>query len=195
MVSSIIRLSLFSLILASTASAIAEIDLTPTLATRELDGIKLTQLHFRDDSRIVSYEPPTGWTYAGTSKTLRLRSAAQTDGEAFIEVCSSTLGRDSKGKEMDHLKEIAPALVPADAANINIISTERDPLQIDGHSTFVVTIEYSLFGQKFTTSVLFLPLEDCDVRFRVQSHSANFKQLSQEFQRSLYSWQWLLAKS
>jgi hypothetical protein len=192
MVSSVIRLSL---LLVSTASAIAQIDLTPKLATRELDGIKLRQLHFRDDSRIASYEPPTGWTYAGTSKTLKLRSAAQTDGEAFIEVCSSALGEDFKGKEMDHLREIAQALVPADAANINIISTERDPLQIDGRSTFAVTIEYSLFGQKFTTSVLFLPLENCELRFRVQSRSVNFKQLSQEFRRSLYSWQWLSAKS
>jgi hypothetical protein len=180
-----------ALLIVSAVSVFGGIDLMPTPSTYKLEGIKFPEILFHDGKKTISYDPPFGWTYNGTSTKCTLQPPGKAQAQASIELASSPKTRGFDEERIKQLKATAATLLPAGSENVEIASAELDPLQINGNSTFELTISYMFYGQPFKMSVLFLDVENSELRFRLQSQSSDFQELQKAFRRSLFSWQWL----
>jgi hypothetical protein len=78
----------------------------------------------------------------------------------------------------------------ANAQSVTLVSAEKNPLLINRHETFEVTIAYQIGGVEFERSVLFLNLPDTQLRFRVTANKRDFEKVHQAFRGSIFSWQW-----
>jgi hypothetical protein len=181
----------FALLLLSAGSALAQLDLNPTLATRELEGVRFTELVFQHGKDRITYEPPSGWSYRGSVTTLALTPPQRSQAEAVIK--AMPLSRPPvplTPERMTELRQRAISLVSTGAENVEVVSEEQSPTRIDGRETFEVVLGYVLHGQRFQSSALFLTLDDSEMIFRLQCHSSDFADLAKLFRGSLCSLQW-----
>jgi hypothetical protein len=81
--------------------------------------------------------------------------------------------------------------LPPDSNDVVLVRTERNPLMINQHETFEVTVAYQLYGERYQQSVLFLNLSDTQLTFRFMARKTDFEKLHQAFRGSLCSLQWL----
>lgn len=182
-----------ALLLASAGPLLAAIDLAPVASTRELEGIKFSQVLFRDGERKIAYEPPAGWSYGKDAAALFLHPPGKTLAEAMIDEVPRAPGASAE-EQMKQMREAALSFVPKGAEEVKV-ADQPGPLQIDGRDTVELTAEYKFFGQRFQLSVLFFDLPNSCLRFRVQSLTPDFEDVRKAFQRSLCTWQWLPLKT
>src|SRR5204863_6457778 len=55
----------------SVAVTLGEIDFTPILGYRTLEGVKFSQLLFHQNGQNITYEQPRGWSYSGDASRIR----------------------------------------------------------------------------------------------------------------------------
>jgi len=169
-------------------SARAELQLSPSIAEYELEGAKFKQLAFRDGDKNATYQPPRGWEYSGSATELILRPPGKTQAEARITRLSRT---EPAGFDDETLKKFTAniaALAPQGSSAVTIVSQEKNPLRISGKETFQLVLSYTLFGQVYNRSILFLNREHDQIRFQLVAREADFTQLQRAFQASLYTW-------
>lgn len=171
--------------------ATAGVDFTPGLGERTLEGIKFTELYFHENGRKISYEQPRGWTYTGDAS--RIRFLPPNVAQAFGEMAQAPLAAPQNFDETSTktLQEQVVRSVPPDSHDVAIVSAERNPLMINGHETFEVTVGYELYGQQYQRSVLFMNLPDTQLIFSFVARKSDFDRLHQAFRGSLCSLQWL----
>ncbi len=163
--------------------------LTPSLVEREGDGCKFKQLAFHDGETTITYLSPRGWTYSGSATQLTLRPPKTSQAEASI----TRVARSEPGRFDDEtLKKLvaeAVALVPKGSSNVTVESQEKNPLLINRKETFLIVLNYNLFGQAYNRSILFLNRGKEQIRFELVCRSADFKELQKAFLHSQYSWE------
>lgn len=169
--------------------ACAELDLTPTLSHYDLDGRKFRKLVFAESGKEVTYVPPKDWDYSGSAARLILHPPRKPQAEASItrSALPGMTAFDEQATKMlvgDALKS-----VPAESTNVTVTSQEKNAFLIAGKETFFVSLTYTLYGETYARSVLFLNRSSDQIRFQLITRSPDFKQLQAEFQRSLGSWQ------
>ncbi|PZR75147.1 MAG: hypothetical protein DLM73_06045 [Chthoniobacterales bacterium] len=169
-------------------SARADLQLTPKLVHYEFDGVKSELLAFSDDSKTVTYTPPRGWDYSGSSMKLILRPPVKTLAEA--SVTKSPLKPATIFDEETTKLLVAEALhsAPPGSTNITLTSQETNPFRIAGKDTFLVSFTYTLYGENYARSLLFLNRETDQIRFQLVCRATDFKDLQRQFQSSLCSW-------
>jgi hypothetical protein len=174
------------------ASARAELSLTPTISQYESDGVKTKVLAFpdgADGAKTVTYQAPRGWDYSGSAAQLTLRPPNKSQVEATItRIPLSEPGRFDDASLRKLVSE-AIALVPKGSENVSVVSQEKNPLLIEGKETFLITLGYTLFGQKFGRSILFLNREKEQIRSQLTCQEGDFKELHRVFLASQYTWQ------
>jgi len=171
------------------ASARANLNLTPKLSQYELDGVKFKQLAFSDGSQTVTYAPPRGWDYSGSSTQLTLRPPNTPQAEATITRVPLSQPGSFDDESLKKLVSEAAARVPKGSENISIVSQEKNPLMIQGKETFLITLSYTFYGQKYGRSILFLNRGNEQIRSQLTCHEADFNDLHGAFLRSQYTWQ------
>lgn len=172
-------------------SAGAAIDLTPVPAERVLDGIKFQQLIFQDNGRKIAYEQPRGWKFTASKGSIAFTPPDVTQAEAAIEQSVLEKPQNFDEPTMKLLQEQVLASLPASSEQPAVVGTEKNPVMINRHETFEVTVAYKIGGVDFERSVLFLNLPDAQVRFRVSARKQDFEKIHKAFRGSVYSWQWL----
>lgn len=172
------------------ASACASLDLTPVVGERVLDGIKFQQLSFRDNDRTITYEQPRGWNYRAEAGKLVFTPPNVTQAEAAIEQVPLPAPQTFDEETMKQLQDQVLHSAPPGSQKVELITAEKNPVMINRHETFEVTIAYQLGGIGFRRSVLFLNLPDTQVRFRVTSREGDFDKVHRAFRGSVFSWQW-----
>jgi hypothetical protein len=139
----------------------------------------------------VTYQSPAGWDYSGSSRQLTLRPP----GKPFAEATITRIPLDQPGKfDEDDLKRLVDetvARLPKGSENTKVVSQEKNPLMIQRKETFLITLTYTLYGQKFARSVLLLNRANEQIRSQLTCHEADFKDLHAAFMRSQYTWQHL----
>jgi hypothetical protein len=170
-------------------SARADLKLTPTVADYDLDGATLHQLVFPDGERRITYTPPKGWDYAGSSNRLLLHPPQALAAEAQISLIKLTKPKTFDEATMQGLSEEALALVPNKATNVSIVSQQKNILMIERKETFSLIIKYDFYGQPYLRSVMFLNRKNEQLRFELKCPSYLFPELQKAFQESQYSWQ------
>jgi len=178
------------LLTAIAASAWCGIDFTPGIGERVLEGIKFTELYFHENGRQISYEQPRGWTYTGDSS--RIRFIPPNVPQAFGEMAQAPLPTPQNFDEptIKLLQERVLQSVPADSRDVIVVGAEKNPLMINQHETFEVTVAYQLYGEHYRRSMLFMNLSDTQLMFSFVSRKTDFDKLHQAFRGSLCSLEW-----
>lgn len=181
-----LTIALVSLLCA--VAARADLDLSPRLSEYNLDGRKFRLLAFLESGQQVTYVPPRDWGYSGSSARLILHPPKKAQAEATVT--KSALGRMTVFNEETTKMLVAEALscVPPESTNVTLTSQEKNPLLIAGKETFLVTLSYTLYGETYGRSLLFLNRATDQIRFQFVSRAVDFKILQKEFQTSLCSW-------
>ena len=168
----------------------AAIDFTPITGERVLEGVVFKQLIFHENGRAITYEQPRGWTYSGDTNHIRFN--LPDIGQAQAEMVQSPLlgpqtFNDATAKL---LQNQVLASIPPGSQNATVISEEQNPVSINRQQTYAVIIGYSLSGQEYRLSVIFLNLPNTQVQFRVIARKQDFEEVNRLFRASLFSLQW-----
>lgn len=178
------------LLLLAAPRIFASIDFTPGHGERVLEGIKFPELYFHENGRKISYEQPRGWSYTGDSSRIRFIPSGVE--QAFGEMAQAPLSAPQNFDESTTkaLQERALQAVPADSQDVTLVSAEKNPLMINQHETFEVTIAYQLYGERYHRSMLFMNLSDTQLLFAFVARKSDFDKLHAAFRGSLCSLQW-----
>jgi len=155
-----------------------------------LDGIKFPELYFHENGRKISYEQPRGWTYNGDAS--RIRCMPSNVPQAFGEMAQAPLPAPQNFDEptMKLLQERVLQSLPRDSHDVKVLTVEKNPLMINQHETFEVTVGYQFYGEEYCRSMLFMNLPDTQLTFSFVARKGDFDNLHQAFRRSLCSLQW-----
>ena len=168
----------------------ADLQFDAKVADYELEGLKLKQLVFADGSgKKITYSPPIGWTWSGSATKLTLRPTRVPQAEGTITRVALSQPGAFDAENVKKLTESALASVPNDSTDVRIVSQEKNPLMIERKETFLVTMSYTFYGEKYGSSTLFLNRGTEQVRFQFVSRQSDFNELQRAFQGSQYSWQ------
>jgi hypothetical protein len=170
-------------------SACADLDLTPKPSQYELDGVKLKQLAFSDGSKVVTYTPPRGWDYSGSTAQLILQPPNKSQAQAKITKVALSQPASFNEETMKKLVQEVMASVPEGSTDVQLVSQEKNPLIIERKETFLVTLSYNFYGGAYGRSMLFLNRGNEQIRFQLTTRQADFKELQKAFLGSQYSWQ------
>ena len=173
------------------SSATGAIDFTPTPSERVLEGIKFPQLIFREEGREIVYGYPRGWTYSGSSSRIKFTPPGLTQAQAEIEQSPLPEPQTFDEPTTKALQQRVLASVPKGSENITVVSEQKNPVMVNGHETYEVTVGYKFYGQEFQLSVLYLNLPGNQLRFRVAAKKTDYEKVHGAFRRSILSFRGL----
>ncbi len=182
-------LTLFSSAAFFIASAHAELLLMPKVSEYKADGATFKHLEFSDDEKKVTYQSPRGWDYSGSATQLTLRPPNKPQAEATITRVPLSQPGSFDDESLKKLVSEAVALLPKGSENTSVVSQEKNPLMIQGKETFLITLSYTFYGQKYGRSILILNRVNEQIRSQLTCREADFKELHRAFLGSQYSWQ------
>lgn len=170
------------------AAAHAELQLTPKALEYKADGATFQHLEFSDGGKKVTYQCPRGWDYSGSATQLTLRPPNKTQAQATITRVPLSRPGSFDEESVKKLVSELVALMPKGSENISVVSQEKNLFMIQGNDTFLITLSYTFYGQKYGRSILYLNRGNEQMRFQLTCHEADFKELHQAFLRSQYTW-------
>lgn len=168
-------------------------NLSPFPTEFDGEGIKYTQLAFKDDERQVLYVPPRNWTWHGGPSQLRLTPPTiVTRADAIIEASPLAAAQPLDEKTIAVLRQQFMSTLPPGAQGVKIVSEEQSPLLLGGNiATVEFTASYQILGETFVRSTLFANLPETQLRFKLTGLKKDFDSLHRLFRASLISWQWV----
>jgi hypothetical protein len=184
------RIHAAALLAALLTSAQAGIDFTPASGERTLEGIVFKQLLFHQDGHTIAYEQPRGWTCTGDAAALKLTPPKVSQAQATVEQSPLSAPQGFDDATTKKLQQQVLASVPDEAHDVSVVSAEGNPLRINQHETYEVTILYNFYGEDYELSVLFANLPDTQLRFRTVARKPDFEKVQREFRASLFTLSW-----
>lgn len=154
-----------------------------------MDGVKVRQILFADNSRQVTYAPPRGWHYSGNGNHFSLQPDGSSDARADIDVVNMAQPQVFDESTMKRLCDEVMAAAPKGATQVAIVSQEKNPVMIERKETFLIVINYNYYGAPYARSVMFLNREKDQLRFQLTAPKWSFPQLQKAFLTSHFSWQ------
>src|ERR1700682_4859558 len=126
MVQSLTFLSLLGAL--SIASARADLHLAPKVCEARVDGAKAKFLVFSDESgKDITYGPPTGWEYSGSTSRFTLHPPKKTQAEGTISRISLNQPAVFDDETMKKLTAETLASVPEGSSNVTLVSQQKNP--------------------------------------------------------------------
>jgi len=150
-------------------TARAALDLSPLPTEFEGEGIKYTQLAFKDDKRHVVYVAPQNWTWRGGASQLRLTPPAPIfHADAVIETSPLPAPQPLDEKTVAVLRQQFIGMLPPGAQAVKMLSEEASPVLLAGNiQTFEFTATYQIYGDTYVRSALFANLPESQLRFKL----------------------------
>jgi hypothetical protein len=177
------------LLLLLTGSGRAELHFSFQIHETDLDGVKLRQLVFSDGGKTVSYGPPRGWQFFGEEDRLRLLPPAGQPGEAVVNRTKLVQPQTFDQATMKRLTDSVTAGLPGGATHVTVVSQEKNPILIEGKETYLVVINFELYGTPQARSVMFLNRESEQIQFQLTCPKSKFAELQKQFFGSQFTWQ------
>ncbi|MDQ2949144.1 MAG: hypothetical protein M3Y27_24935 [Acidobacteriota bacterium] len=169
-------------------TARAELQLSPRPFTYEIDGAKFSQVAFTDGDKEVTYVPPRGWECSGSGSQLRLRPKDKSEAEATVTRTALPQPMVFDEETIKSLTQQVMAALPSGSSNVQLVGQDLNPVLIDKKETLLVTMSYTLYGDTYGRSVMFMNRGKEQIRFQLVSRLADFKDLQSAFQQSHFSW-------
>lgn len=179
-------------ILTLTAGALAQVDFTPKEAYYLAEATKVPCVSFRDGSNEVLYSQPVGWTLSGGGNKVTMHPPSAAQAEATMRV--APLKQPVLPVTEENAKAYGELIVkdlPQEASKVTIAEAGVSSFSLSKRPIMEVTYSYALYGQQFTSKVLFLPRDKDQIVFQITTRSADFEPLARVFRSSLYSLQGL----
>lgn len=185
------RSLLLAALLSCAITAHAALDLTPFPTEFEGEGVKYTELRFKDDTRRVTFTIPQNWTWRGSSSQVRLTPPATfTRADVTIYTAPLAAPQALDEKTIETLRQQFLTDLPAGSQGVKILS-EGSPLLLSGNiPTWEFTATYQVIGQVYVRSTLFTNLSEMQLRCQLTTLKKDFDLLHRQFISSLVSWQW-----
>lgn len=180
----------FFIFVACAISAQASIDLTPVPSERVLAGIKFPKLNFREDGRLITYEPPRNWRYTGGGQRLRLTPPELAQAHGEIDQIPLREPQEFNEETLKAIRENTLAALPQGNQHPEIVSEAVNAFAVNGHGTYELTVSYEAYGEKFMTAVVYVNMPTTQLRFRTVARAADFEKVHEAFRISIFSWQW-----
>lgn len=180
--------TILGVLLVGTCAARADLDLTPTVETQVLDAMPVKHVVFHDGAKVITYQPPKGWTCEGSHDSAALTIPDYPQARAFIRSAAQVRipAFDDKAEKLI-LDNPALLQLPKGAKDVTLTAVTPNPLVIDSHPTLNIELTYSFFGQKCARSILLVNRNGAEVSFVLDCLAPDFAMLSGRFHRSLYS--------
>ena len=181
------KLRLLSLLLALAPFPGQALDLTPTMAFRDLEGIKIPIILFTDAGQKISYQPPVKWNVSGGEGVLSLYPPELPD--AVLQLVVRPRKPLDPGATED-LEKWCLAQLPQDAtdpkregeAANNIFTLGTLPSR-------EFTFSYAAQGRRFTTSVAIVDWNERErLAVIVTARTADHRPIYETAMRSMFSW-------
>lgn len=165
----------------------AAINFTPHPSTYELEGGRFPNVAFSDGQKTVFWTPPVGWEMNGSTSRVDLKPANTP--QAAGSLSSIELAEPLPVDEQNTPKFVEAVVsgLPRESSKPEVLGITHNPLRICGHETVDITVRYTLDGQTYCKSVLFLVRGREQLRFELTARENDFAKLHDALQKSLYS--------
>lgn len=174
------------------AAALGQVDFTPKEAYYLAEATKVPCVSFRNGTEDVLYSQPTGWTLSGGGNKVTMHPPTVAQAEASM--WTGPLSRPALPVTEENAKaygELAVKDLPKDASKVTVVEAGVSSFSLSKRPIMEVTYSYSLYGQQFSSKVLYLPRDKDQIVFQITTRAADFEQLARVFRSSLYSLQGL----
>lgn len=178
-----------SAILVTIASARGDLNLNPSRGEYLLEGMKFEQLIFWDGLKKVSYAPPRGWKFSGSPDRFLLYPPGKSTVEASITRTILAQPYSLDEAVTKKLTETALGSVPGGSTSVTVIGQEKNAFMLGGNESLLITLSYTLGGERCKRSVMFLNRGKEQLRFQFSSREVDFDELEGAFKRSHLTWQ------
>jgi hypothetical protein len=183
-----VKFALLGILLLIVSAARADLDLTPSVVLKSVDGVKVSYVTFHDNDKVITYTPPHGWTLSGSHGGASLSIPDHSQARVTIQSAPRLRVPSFDDKAAKFIHDNPGVLqLPRGAKNIMLTALTPNPLVIDGHNTLDVQVTYSFFGQSCAKSILLVDRKGAEVSFVVDCLAPEFSNLVTQFHRSLYS--------
>jgi hypothetical protein len=111
-----------ALALLGTASACAQIDLTPKDSFYEVEGFRAPNVTFHDGPNKITYSPPANWKLSGGGNKLTLTPLDTVQAGATIESVATRMPqRAATAANAKAYSELAVSLLPQGASKVEVV--------------------------------------------------------------------------
>jgi hypothetical protein len=167
----------------------AELDLTPTIAEINEDGLMMKKLIWKQPQGRVQIMIPPGWVVEGGPGVTIFR--LKDDSRATIHFLASpvpNLPLDTDAK-VEAVRNAIVATAPNGAEKIEFMSEAKNPLLINGWGSHQVTFAYTVFGVRYVKTAMFVKISDRqELQVIAVAPEASFPRASQGINIALNSW-------
>lgn len=168
------------------AAETAALNLTPIPHKKQVEGGVSDEIAFRNGESLVTYSPPGQWAASGGGSRVVFRPGPA-EAEAVFE---SRRKPDVTAFDPDVAKALKAGLqasLPKESTNLEWAEDEANPLFMNRHPTYRVTLSYSSYAQRFTTTMIVCNFAQQQMRFTLTTRESDFKKVYEDFRRSLYT--------
>ena len=172
------------------ASAHADLQLSPRACEIWADGAMIKFLAFTDKGgKDVTYDPPTGWEYSGSSTRFTLRPPNTSLAEGTIVKINLSQPAVFDDQTTGKLAAEVLASVPGGSYEGDpCVAGEKSGLDRAERNTPHYCFLYVVCGENYQRSMMFLNRGNEQLRFQFVSRASDFKDLQAAFQRSHFTW-------
>jgi len=166
------------------------VEFSAALQKFEGEGITYQRLVFKDDKRVIYYQPPRGWKCNAFGNLLTLTPADRTFAEAKISSVALDKAVSLDDKAADAFKQQVLSSLPEGSRNAAVVKQEQNGITLNNNSMLEVIVSYDVYGQSFQRSVFLLNTPANQVRFQFTARKADFDALYRQFRESVVTWEW-----
>ena len=186
---------LLSLSLAALAATpLRALDLTPQQTTRELEGIRIPILRFRDGPRRVTYQPPADWRVSGTGRLLQLTPGSLEQALVVLrleERPAPPKVEPVPAEAAEEFEQWARRLLPPQATHIERVGESANRFTLGPASSRELLFTYTSPAGRFSAAIAAVDLDERErLAVIVTVRREAFARLHEEAIASLFSWQW-----
>ena len=171
------------------AIACAEVDFSPRESFYLAEATKVPNVAFRDGNKDITYTPPGSWILSGGGRKLTLTPPNTGQAEAVMQTTPVTEALPATEASFKAYTEIALRLISHEASKVTVADPAIAAVRVSGHDLVEITVTYALYGQQFTTNILFLPHGKEQIMFQMTARTADYGTLGKAFRASLFSLQ------
>ena len=162
------------------------LDLTPTPAFRDLEGVQIPIVLFTDAGKKIAFQPPAKWTVSGDSGSVSLYPAERPD--AVMQIRVRVRKPVAEGVTEDLAKWCLSQL-PQDAAEPALEGEAANLFTLGTLPSREFTFSYAAQGRRFTSSVTIVDWNERErVAVVVTARTPDFAATHTAAIGSMFSW-------
>jgi hypothetical protein len=177
-------------LVASALPGYCAIELSAALQEFNGEGIIYRRLVFKDNDRIIFYQPPTGWSCRKIDNYLALAPPDKKFAEAQISATPIEQPPALNEQTVAQAGQSVLGTLPPASQDGKITKQDIDPLLLHGSPAIEINASYQALGETFRRTVITVYTPKQQIVFKLSARTADFEPLYRAFRASINSWEW-----